>query len=93
MTRELIKFTLIKPGEYEVHYENGCFLGHALIKEDGFYDFWPDLKGGFWSAYVLREIADKLDELNAPYEAQINEYFEQERLREIREFKRRIEEL
>ena len=31
---------------------------------------------GFMESHHLRAIADKLDELNAPYEAQLKEYFE-----------------
>jgi hypothetical protein len=55
---------------YQVYYQNGVFLGDIFIKEDGFYDFWPEhpSRGGCWPAYVLRAIADKLDELNKPWE-------------------------
>jgi hypothetical protein len=62
---------------YKVYYENHVFVGEFIIKEDGFYDFWPEhpSKGGYWSSYILREIADKLDKLNAPYEKDLDEYF------------------
>lgn len=63
---------------YKVFYKNGVYLGDIISKEDGFYDFWPDYsKRGCWSAYVLRELADKLDEMNAPWEKDIEEYFSQ----------------
>lgn len=58
-----------------LYYENGVLLGQILMKEDGYYDFWPELKGGYWSAEVLRQIADLLDQLNAPWEKEINDYF------------------
>lgn len=42
---------------------------------DGFYIFWPEgCRGGFTSN-DLRYIADKLDEMNSTWEAQIKEYF------------------
>lgn len=82
MTKKFLNFRIANPGQHEVYYEDRVFLGHLLMKEDGFYDFWPDLKGGCWSAYVLREIADKLDEINAPYEKELNEYFEKQKEKE-----------
>jgi hypothetical protein len=32
--------------------------------DDGYYEFWPDLRGGYIPVWALRSIADKLDELN-----------------------------
>ena len=60
---------------FDVFYENGVKLGEILAKEDGFYDFWPELRGGFWASYVLKEIADHLDRLNEPWQKDIEEYF------------------
>jgi hypothetical protein len=86
MTKKYLTFKKAKPGEYEVYYENRVFMGHLLMKEDGFYDFWPDLKGGYWSAHILREIADKLDEINAPYERELEEFFEKQKGEEINDY-------
>lgn len=45
--------------------QNNHCLGDLCKLEDGYYQFFPsDTLGGCWSAYILREIADKLDELN-----------------------------
>lgn len=52
---------------YKVYFANGVYLGELLVKEDGYYDFWPELRGGCWSEYVLREIADELQRLNKPW--------------------------
>lgn len=46
--------------------------------DDGFYVFWPDRFTGAFSAANLRAIADRLDELNAPWEKEINDYFEKQ---------------
>lgn len=49
------------------------FVGDLCCMEDGFYQFFPDLesRGGYWPSWILRKIADKVDELNAPWEEQI----------------------
>jgi hypothetical protein len=64
----------ISPNTYDVSCSNGVALGQLQPSDDGFYVLWPDLKGGYWAGYVLREIANKLDELNAPWEKMIDDY-------------------
>ena len=63
---------------YKVYYKNGVYLGDIFAKEDGFYDFWPEYpyKGGYWSSHILREISDKLDEINAPWQKQLDDYMD-----------------
>jgi hypothetical protein len=61
-----------------VYYENGVKIGEILQKDDGYYDFWPELRGGCWSGPVLQRIAEKLKVLNGPWEKQIEEYFSNE---------------
>lgn len=61
---------------YHYHHANGVYLGSFIVMEDGYYHFWPDhSKGGCWSSHVLREIANKLDELNKPWDEEIQKYF------------------
>lgn len=55
----------------ELFYENGVKLGEVLCNEDGYYDFWPELRGGYWSAPVLRQIADLLDAKNQLWDEQV----------------------
>lgn len=62
-------------GTLNVFYSNGIFMGELYMEVDGFYVYEPVLRGGFWEAYVLREIADKLDELNKPWQQNIDDYF------------------
>jgi hypothetical protein len=66
---------------YEVFYRaNDVFLGHVLQKEDGYFDFWPkDEHAGCWPAYLLRALADELDVLNAPWDKEINDYFDRQK--------------
>ena len=50
-----------------------------IVIEDGFWVYWPTKESqGFLRPHDLRVIADHLDELNAPWEAQINKFFEEQ---------------
>lgn len=61
---------------YLVVHKNGVTLGDLCKLEDGFYYWWPDnTRTGCYESYVIREIADKLDELNKPWSNEIDEYF------------------
>ena len=57
--------------DYHVYFDNGVLLGEFYAEVDGYYVFTPKLRGGFWKSYVLRTIADKLDELNKEWDEQI----------------------
>jgi hypothetical protein len=66
---------------YSVQTITGKEIGSFQLDSNGFYYFWEksDLNG-CWSAYTLREIADKLDEVNKPFDDSVKEYFEKERI-------------
>lgn len=55
----------------KVNHENGTYLGDFIMKEDGYYDFWPELRGGYWPSYLLRELANALDLLNEEWDKTI----------------------
>lgn len=61
----------------KLYYENGVYMGEVFALEDGFKYFWPEAKEvhGAWSADALRAIADLLDEINAPWMAELAEDF------------------
>lgn len=47
-------------------------IGELVMMESGYYEFFPDLKrGGYWPAYMLRDIADLVDWTNADWDAQV----------------------
>jgi hypothetical protein len=49
-----------------------------VVLEDGFYRYWPNRGSvGAISAHELRWLADELDRLNAPIEADMNKFFEE----------------
>jgi hypothetical protein len=49
---------------------NAC-VGDIQRSEDGYFYWWPMGLGGCWQAYILSGLADKLDELNAEWDAQV----------------------
>ena len=52
-------------------------VGELIMMEDGYYEFFPDLeRGGYWPTWVLRGIADLVDEKNAEWDASIRECFD-----------------
>ena len=51
-------------------------VGEIFATETGEYMFEPDERRGAFPAWFLRKITDKLDELNAPIERDIQAYFE-----------------
>jgi hypothetical protein len=65
-------------GEIDVFAYNDVQLGTFYMEIDGFYVYDAIHRPGFMPSYMLRALADKLDELNEPYEKQMKEYFESE---------------
>ena len=63
----------------KLYHENGVELGDVLAKEDGYYDFWPILNGGCWPSYLLRAIADLLDEKNKVWDLAVRGQMEEAR--------------
>lgn len=53
---------------------------------DGFLYFWPKPKDGFYSAHILRAIADYLDKQNKEWEAHIDAYFAEMEKKELAEW-------
>jgi len=65
-------------GLYTVYFrDNGKILGEFVQDESGFFGFYCDTKGS-WSSWTLKAIADRLDEINKPWDEKINEYFKSE---------------
>lgn len=58
------------------YWNNGVYLGYVYKEVDGFYTFvFCDGNHGTWNSYVLRTIADKMDELNKEWQNNIDDYF------------------
>lgn len=57
---------------YDVIHENGVKFGELYMEVDGYY-VWDSLGGrGYLEAHVLRNIADKLDELNKDWDIAVH---------------------
>lgn len=50
---------------------NGVKAGEILMMEDGYYQFWPEMKQGYWPTWVMRQIADKVDSMNKEWDAKL----------------------
>lgn len=64
-----------KEKSYHLYYYNGVFCGDFLMGDDGYYEWWPEFpsRGGSLSSHFLREVADKLDKLNADWNKIVQE--------------------
>lgn len=51
------------------------YVGRFIRDVDGFFYYDPFHEPGLWSEYHLRLIVDKLKELNAPWNEEIERYF------------------
>ena len=64
------------PGDRGVLYvkfgPHNCPMGELCKEVDGYYVWYPDVyRGGYWSEWLLRAIADKLRELNKEWHEQV----------------------
>jgi len=57
--------------KYSILTNNGKLIGELLMDVDGYFYFWPEDNNGAWSSYHLREVANKLDELNKEWDKQV----------------------
>lgn len=65
---------------YKVLTDTGVELGSFQMECDGSYGYWRNESlCGFESSYILRVIADRLDEVNKPLDDLQKIYFENER--------------
>lgn len=63
---------------------NGEIIGRAIMDVDGYFYFWFERKDGCSSEHTLRAIADILHDLNKDWDKHIQEYFENESKRSIK---------
>jgi hypothetical protein len=64
----MLKLTKINQFQYYLCYENGIDFGTVETSDDGYFYLWMLPTRGFIPAYVLREAADLIDELNEPWD-------------------------
>lgn len=75
---KLISLKELSKSVYRVYYYNGVIIGEISPLEDGYYHYWPISIQGCWSAEVMREIANTLDEMNKEWDAELNTYHQKE---------------
>ncbi len=71
-----IRLTKISESRYNLEFYNGVNLGDFTRDVDGYFYWFPgDSKGGCYSDYILRELGEKLIELNKEWDLKIKEEF------------------
>lgn len=79
-----MEIELVKQSEYQykVYWSNNKYLGTFDSDVDGRFHYLecPTLNGA-WDSYQLITIANKLYEVNKPFDDSVKEYFEKEKLK------------
>ena len=61
----------INQQKYSVRTKNGKLIGEFIRDVDGYFYFWSENNLGAWPSHLLRDIADKLDEINQLWDEHI----------------------
>ena len=77
MNPKLITYKKISDSIYWAVFQNNAVFGEIYKEVDGYFYFQPNNKlTGCVPAHILREVADKMDELNKSWNEQIDDYFD-----------------
>jgi hypothetical protein len=66
-----IIYQKIDAHKYSIRTNNGKLIGELIMDVDGYFYFWPEDNNGAWASHHLRELANKLDELNKEWDKQV----------------------
>ncbi len=78
MTPILISLSATQPTSAYAVMVRSVKLGEIMRDVDGYWYFWPEItheRCGYWDKSILHWIANKLDELDKPYEEELDRYF------------------
>ena len=64
-------YNKIDAHKYNIVTSNGKLIGELLMDVDGYFYFWPEDNNRAWASHHLRELANKLDELNKQWNTQV----------------------
>lgn len=71
-----LEFEELSPYAYTVKLKNsGRMIGNLITENNGTFLFYPPDNSGGWDSQLLREIADKIDELDKPFYDSVDEYW------------------
>jgi hypothetical protein len=70
----MITLKYITGSRHQVYWRNSKHIGDFIRDVDGYFYYWAN-DYGCWSSNTLRVIAEKLEEINEPYEKEVEEYF------------------
>ncbi len=65
-------------GHWDITLYDGSYCGTLEEDEDGLYYYLPVDFIGYWPSWFMRDLANKMDELNKPYESleKLNDTFD-----------------
>lgn len=55
----------------KVYYNNGVYLGDFVLNDDGYWVYFPERHNGYWDEYLLFLLYTKLQEMNEPWDQQL----------------------
>ena len=74
--RNYITLINISKGLYQLKFENDADLGEFVMDIDGYFYWYPgEPKRGCYPDYIIKEIYEKLTELNKEFDLKIKEKF------------------
>lgn len=78
---KLIRTEKITDTHYDVIFvSNNLLLGSLIMDVDGFFYFWPeDERKGSWSSWVMKEIVQIMEDMNAQWKKHVDDWFESQR--------------
>ncbi len=60
----------------KLYWGNGVYLGDVIADVDGYYKFWPEVRGGgYWDEHILFAVGNRLKELNKECDMQVRSDF------------------
>jgi hypothetical protein len=77
MAHQSIRLERFPEGEGYTGWFGAVYIGDFLLDVDGYYKYWvPKDTSGYWTEHMLQLIVNKLKEINAAWDKQVNDYFE-----------------
>lgn len=60
-------------GTYKLYWSNGCYVGDAVVGDDGYYVWFPlsENRGGYYDELFLKCMYDTLNLLNVEWDEQV----------------------
>lgn len=61
---------------YKLYYDNGVYIGQAIMNDDGYFVLFPEHRGGYWDQGILLMLYDYFHEKNKDWDESVNEFLD-----------------